>query len=332
MRQTLLLSPLALFASACMTPATPSMSADHWWEPPDVRHVELPARSEVLRRWVLPPADPWARYAKYTLLTALSEAPQVAELPDVESLAAVQRARAAGARVAASGLPPDTLWVVDMRGAPSVAFGSELSSSPHAGAVSLVPTFNNWPARNEFVPAEETLAALATMSPGPPDDSGAGAHPVFLLDAWRMAHRLDAPSDDTYDNRYLLGASDLPDVQELRARGIRRVVYLVENLGETQIEEDDLHAAFLEWERAGIGVAMMDLDLLARPLADSSWEEVFVDRYLPIEPRITILGEPSFYVRAHGGFGGIHARPSVVSVIHGWGGAHGWGGGHGGGG
>lgn len=328
MRHALLLSPIAILASACAARMTPSMAADNWTSPGDVHDVELPARSEALRRWVLPPNDPWARYAKYTLLTSLSEGPRLAQLPDVEGLLAVRRARDAAARVAESGLPRDILWVVDMRGAASVAFGTEISSSPRAGAVSLVPTFNNWPAEGEFVPAEETLAALATMSPRLAEDAGdVAAQPIFLLDAWRMAHRLESPSDDTYDNRYLLSATDLPDVATLRARGISRVVYVVENLGETDMEEDDLHETFLAWERAGVDIAMMDLDWLARPTLATSWEDLFASRLLAVQPRVTILGEPSFYMRARGGFGGVNARPSVVTLVHGgWGGAHGGGG------
>jgi hypothetical protein len=327
MRRALLLPPLAMLASACaMQPSTPSMSATSWSAPPYLTFVQLPARSTALRRWLLPPTDPWAAYAKYTLLTALSETPQTAELPDVEGLAAVQRARAAGAAVAASGLPPDTLWVVDMRGAASVAFGAELSHSTRAGGVSLVPVFNNWPARGEFVPAEETLAALATMSPGLPGDGDEAGYPVFLLDAWRMAHRFEVPDDETYDNRYFLSASDLPDVDTLRARGIRRVVYVVESVGETNVEEDDLHPVFLEWERAGIGVAMVDLDSLERPIDYARWDDVFVDRYLAIEPRLPIFGESSFYVRARGGFGGVNARPSAITLGHGGYGSHGGGG------
>ncbi|MGO9836608.1 MAG: hypothetical protein ACLP1X_20620 [Polyangiaceae bacterium] len=325
MRQALLLSPLAMIASACaLQPSTPSMSTTLWSERPYVTFVQLPARSTALRRWLLPPTDPWAGYAKYTLLTALGEAPEIAELPDVEGLGAVQRARSASATVAASGLPPDTLWVVDMRGAASVAFGTELSRS--TGGVSLVPTFNNWPARNELVPAEETLSALASMSPDGPGEGGEATHPVFLLDAWRMAHRFDEPGDETYDNRYFLSTSDLPDVDTLRARGIRRVVYVVESLGETNVEEDDLHPVFLEWERAGIRVAMMDLDSLEHPITSERWDDVFVDRYLAIEPRVPIFGEPSFYVRARGGFGGMNARPSAIGIGGGGYGSHGGGG------
>jgi hypothetical protein len=30
---------------------------------------------------------------------------------------------------------------------------------------------------------------------------------------------------------------------------------------------------------------------------------------LEVRPRLTIIEQPGFYVRAHGGFGGVHAGP-----------------------
>ncbi len=320
-RHLLLFSPLAVLASACaLRPSAPSMSAADWSEAAPVLDVQLPAREDALRRWLLPPANAWAGFAKYTLLTALAERSTVAALPDVEALDDVHRARTAGRRVAAAGLPTDTLWVVDLRGAASVAFGTALSSSAFAGAsapVTLVPTFNNWPAQNELVPAEETLAALVSMPPSPASDHFDGGSPVFLLDAWRMAFRSEEPDDDAYDNRYLLSPADLPDAATLRARGIRRVLYVVTSLDETSVEEDDLNPMFLEYRAAGIGLAMVDLDLLAGSSASTVWDDVFVDRALVVEPRVTIVDEPSFYVRARGGFGGILARPFSGGWGHG---------------
>jgi hypothetical protein len=72
---------------------------------------------------------------------------------------------------------------------------------------------------------------------------------------------------------------------------------------------------------------MVDLDLLQRPLVAARWDAVFVDRVLFVQPRVTIIDEPAFYVRAHGGFGGIHARPSPIRAGGGWVGGFGHGGG-----
>ena len=221
----------------------------------------------------------------------------------------VQRAAVVARQIASDGLPADTLWIVDMRGAASVAFGAALSQAARE-PVRLVPTFNNWPATDELIPAEETLAALATMAPRSPEDAGVGARPVFLLDSWRLAYRFDDPGDDTYDNRYILTPSDLPDVETLRAQGIRRVVYLVQSLDDSTIEEDDVHLSFLEWERAGIPIAMVDLDRLEQPIVAERWDQLWIDDGLYVEPRVTLIDDPRFYIRARGGFGGsTRARP-----------------------
>jgi hypothetical protein len=314
MRHPLALPPLALLAAACAArPSTPALSVADAPQP-ILASIDLPARADVLGRWQLPPSDPWAAYAKYTLLSALDENRQRVELPIVDALAEVQRAATAGVRLAQDGLPPDTLWIVDMRGAASVAFG--VAVSRHASeSVSLIPTFNNWPAENELVPAEETLAALATMAPRLPlletdGETEASTHPLFLLDAWRLAYRDEEPGDDTYDNRYILTPSDLPDVGVLRAHGIRRVVYVVESLDEASMEEDDVHAAFVDYQNAGLLVAIMDLDALEQPIAPERWDEEFAGCVLEVRPRITIVEQPGFYIRARGGFGGVRAGPS----------------------
>jgi hypothetical protein len=333
MRRTLLLStPLALLASGCaFRPWTPAVSVAYDASSPEVRDIQLPAQADALRRWQIPPGDPWAPYAKYTLLTALDSAPTQVELPDVQSLDEVRSAENAARQVAGAGLPSDTLWVVDLRGAASVAFGVTLSRTA-LEPVRLVPTFNNWPATDELVPAEETLAALTSMIPQAPEDVGPGARPVFLLDAWRLAYRFDDPGEDTYDNRYILTPSDLPDADTLRARGFRRVVYLVTSLDDTSVEEDDVHAAFLAWQRAGIHIAMVDLAKFEQPMVAYRWDDLWVDDPLWIEPRVTLVEEPSFYLRARGGFGGLHARPSPVHMGGGWSGHGGYAAGHGGGG
>lgn len=312
--------PLSLFATACAARQTPAGSLDA--NAPDdsapLRSYELPARAEVLRRWTLPADDPWSPYCKYTLITALGVDGAGVTAPAFDTLPSVPYAAEAGRRLGLVGLPPRTAWVVDLRGAASVAFGSALRASAGGRSVALVPTFNNWPAANEMVPAEETLAALAVMAPADDPARGPGL-PVFLLDAWRLAHRYDETDDDTYDNRYALTSSDLPDAATLRARGIDRIVYVVYSLSQTTVEEDDLHPIFLQWEAAGIRIAMVDLADLVGMDQDDPWDTLLIRRDLWVEPRETILGGESFYLRARGGFGGVHARPSVVAIGHGGG-------------
>ncbi len=312
MRRAMLLPPFAIYAAGCALPSQTPASALSYAPSPSLVTVDLPSRDVALSRWQLPPGDPWAPYAKYTLLSALGQNGETATLPDVSNFADVQRASLAGLRLAEAGLPPDTLWIVDMRGASSVAFGTAVSRYGR-GSVSLVPTFNDWPGENEVIPAEETLAAMVTMSPHLPE-ADLATHPVFLLDAWRLAYRDEEPADDAYDNRYALTPSDLPDVPTLRDRGIRRVVYVVESHATTTLEEDDLHEAFVAYETAGLPVSMVDLDfldLLDGPIAPPAWDDALGRWLLDIRPRVTILEQPGFYVRSRGGFGGVHAGPSV---------------------
>jgi hypothetical protein len=335
-RRVFLVPPVLLATGCASRPTTPAASAGDWAPAPDVSEIALSARDTTLRRWQLPPSDPWGPYAKYTLLSALDPAPQQVELPDVTTLADVQRAGIAGRQIAANGIPPNTMFIVDVRGAASVAFGVALSTASRQ-SVSLVPTFNNWPGQDELVPAEETLAALATMSPRQPQDDEGITTPVFMLDAWRLAYRYEDPGEDTYDNRYILTTGDLPDTDTLRARGIERVVYVVSSLDETQFEEDDVHRTFFEWQYGGIPIAMVDLDRLEQPIPLDRWPAVFNEYALTVVPRRTILDDPRFYVLARGGFGGIHARPSPIYAGGSWTsaggytghGGWGWGGGGG---
>jgi hypothetical protein len=338
MRRILFIPPLAALATGCaddLSLPSPRMPDAYAADPVG---TSVPGRDEVLRRWQLRPDDPWTPYAKYTLITALDESPERIFMPDVESLNEVAWASTAARQLALEGLPADVLWMIDLRGAASVAFGVALSTAA-TEPVSLVPTFNNWPESNELVPADETLAALATMTPAVATDADAPARPVFLLDAWRLAYRDEEPPDDVYDNRYMLNPSDLPDASVLRARGIRHVVYVVARRGPTIFEEEDLNTTFVDYQRAGIPVVLMDLDELARLGADVDWPTVFVDDRLDVSPRATILLQPQFYTRAPGAFGGIGAFPSFgfggrAGAPHGGvgfhGGFHGGSGGHGG--
>jgi hypothetical protein len=265
-----------------------------------------------MRRWQLPPDDPWAPYAKYTLAAAL-DSQQRTELPEVTWHSDVQRASRVGRELGAGGTPSDTLFVVDLRGAASVAFGVALSRAS-SGAVSVVPTFNNWPNEKGLVPAEETLAAMVSMSPRPRDSRAPLTTPVFLLGSWRLAYRSDDPGDGTHDNRYILTPNDLPDATALRARGIQRVLYVVGDLADTASEEDDLHARFRGWDRAGIPIAIVDLPWLDRPIGAAEWPAIFERAQLSMQPRATVVDDLDFYGRARGGFGGEAARASSIRI------------------
>ncbi len=313
LRRVLGTVPVALLSAACASrPWTPSVSVAYWAQDvPPPNTVALPTYPEAAQRWQLPPQNPWARWQKLTLLSVLDAAPQrTAELPDVSQLDVVHDAQNAGVRVAAAGLPADTLWMVDLRGAASVAFGASLSRASRE-PVATVLTFNNWPAESEIIPAEETLSALVQMQPRLPQPDDLATRPVILLDAWRLAFREDEPDEDVTDNRYMLTPGDLPDPGALRAQGISRVVYVVEDLDDTETEEDDLHETFMAYQAAGISIFMVDLDFVAKKLQGPVvWNEVLVRRHYSVAPRITICSDVRFYARARGGFGGVHGVPS----------------------
>jgi len=317
---------------AAPPPLPPSAAPRGWDEMAQPVQTVTPGIDEVASKWRLPESSPWAAYQKDTLFAALGSTERVIELPHVQELDAVMDAERAAEIVGRVGLPDNTMWVVDLRGAASVAFGATLSQRS-ARAVAPVLTFNNWPAQNELVPAEETLAALVTMRPTlPPEDrstpwSTDGGTPVFLLDAWRLAYKDQWPDDEVTDNRYMLTPSDLPSPEVLQARGIHQVLYVVENLAVTKVEEDDLHETFAAYQEAGITIAIVDLAWLFALDAPARWDQALYIRRLPIEPRKTVTHDEWFFRRAHSGFGGIHV---YAGGNHGFGMGIGIGGGHGG--
>jgi hypothetical protein len=306
-------------AGTWLAPLEPA-PAEVWAPVPSTRWVTAPSSGELSARWLLPPGSAWAPYQKATLITALDDESRAADLPDVERLDVVADAWTAASAVANAGLPAGTMWVVDLRGAGSVAFAAALSQVGRQ-AVAPVLTFNNWPAENEFVPAEETLAALVAMRPLSPVAAGSQPIPVFLLDAWRLAYRYDAPDAEVTDNRYMLTPSDFPSADVLRMRGIERIVYVVEHLEPGRTEEDDLHETFLAYQRVGIEISIVDLEMLAATEPAARWvERIYASPLYVDETRETIVTDPHFYLRARGGFGG----PRVI-----YGGWRGLGGSHG---
>jgi len=311
MNRLIAVAPIALLTTACAV-RTPATALDVGAaDVPATSALLLPTDVEAVTAWQLPADSPWSRYEKLTLLTYLADAPVTATMPDVGRLDVVQSARVAAARLAAAGLPPDVMWVVDLRGAASVAFGATLSqASPRP--VAPVMTFNNWPAEDEVVPAEQTLAALVTMRPRLLVAGDVRAAPVFLLDAWRLALRETEPDPAAIDNRYALLPSDFPDPAALLARGIRRVVYVVEDRGRTSTEEDDFHEVALAYQDAGIPLSLVDLSQLAgldAPPAER-WADDLDAWSLRVVARATIFDDPWFYERARGGFGGLRAAPA----------------------
>jgi hypothetical protein len=272
--------------------------------PPQRGVIVAPSRDELIARWQLPSSSPWLPYEKLTLPSVLAETPEALPMPNVDDLDEVRLARVAGARVAADGLPDDAAWFVDLPGAASVAFAWSLARYSPA-TIAAIPTFNNWPADNELVPAEDTLAAMIAMRPRLPTEADIGARPVFLLDAWRLAYKDETIDASTIDNRYMLTPADFPSAAVLREQGISQVIYVV---GSDDIldEEDDLNELFAQYEEAGIAICLVDLHTLA------SAPERWAARYLEVRRRATVVHDPRFYRRSHGGFGGAHLVPTLT--------------------
>lgn len=330
------LFPFALVGAGCsLRPWTPSVSVAFWSEDvPEAREYTLPTSYELAQRWQVAPQSTWSRYHKATLISSVDPMGGHASLPNVQTLDVMGTADAAAANLARAGMPAATMWLLDLRGAASCAFTARLSRDA-ADPIAPVVTFNNWPASNGVVPADETLAGLVSFPPRlpPPDQTFLDrAHPVFLLDSWRLAYRFDTPDEDTYDNRYMLQSSDLPDAQTLRDKGITKVVYVVEDLDDAEVEEDDLYESFRAWSAAGISIFFVDLDFLktqdlTKPV---DWAMRFAPRsYYPKE-RWTLVDDPIFYGRARGGFGLAYGRPFITPGYRGWGSSYGGGGGGGG--
>ena len=179
---------------------------------------------------------------------------------------------------------------------------------------------------------------VAQLPQAPPPEAQ-GSRPIFLLDAWRLAFRSEDIEEDVVDNRYYLNQADLPDAQRLHEQGIRRVIYVVEQRGDVETEEDDLNTIFYAYQQAGIVVHFVDLELLAGRSPAVPWVEVLRQSEFVIAPRQTIIYDSAFYLRARGGFGGLLARPHHIfghyglhrSVRYfGHGGSHGGHSGHGG--
>jgi hypothetical protein len=323
---------VALLAAGCqLRPWTPSVSVAFWAEDVPAGHdVALPQSMELARTWQLPTDLAWSRWSKGTLMSSVDTMGGVATLPDVRTLDVVAQAESAAANVAHGGLPEHTLWVLDLRGAASCAFAARLSNAAREPVASIA-TFNNWPADDALVPADETLAGLITFPPKQPPPGTTSAAPVLLLDSWRLAFRFDAPNDETYDNRYMLMPSDLPDAATLRAQGITKVVYVVENLDDAEVEEDDLNATFRAWQSAGMTMHMVDLDFLENvaPPVDGSWRVDWEERLAPqryvVRERYTLIDDPRFYLRARAGFGLAFGRPIYTGYHFSGGGGYGYG-------
>lgn len=147
--------------------------------------------------------------------------------------------------------PSQTMIVSDLPGPGSVAVGAALSD-----VAEVVPLFDNWPHPLGVVRSHETLGAMLYYAHEIEEKRSKlsdKAPALMLLDSDRLNPFTN--EDNQFDNRYL---AKLPTSDQLKQRGVTQVIYLVKDKLQTQ-ELDDLNDEFLEWQKNGIGVRMLQL-------------------------------------------------------------------------
>ena len=112
----------------------------------------------------------------------------------------------------------DVLLLLDLPGATSVTVAVRLA--PHA--VRPVLLLLRWPEPGALLPADDVLAAL--LDRVPPLPSAAWAQYAFVLERERATAATPADLAVRFDNRYELGAMDLPSAERLREGGVLAVV------------------------------------------------------------------------------------------------------------
>ncbi|TVP47896.1 MAG: hypothetical protein EA350_04190 [Gemmatimonadales bacterium] len=128
-------------------------------------------------------------------------------------------------------LEPGTLCVVDLPGRATVEAAAWLVTG---GAAQPICTFDHWPHPKGLLPAERIVAELLRWAPTVAVARGrisSDAPPLWICDAMRLGTRTGTAGD--FDNRYYLDDSILPTPRVLQGAGIRRVVYLGLDGGES---------------------------------------------------------------------------------------------------
>ncbi len=204
---------------------------------------------------VYQPRDPqWQPFFVPTLIQSLSQQSLRGQMKPVFSpqmRETYERAEALRDLISQAPNPNQTLIISDLPGPQSIAFGAAM-----AGVAQLVPVFDNWPHPLGVVRSHETLGAMAYYASEVDEKRSKlkeNAPAVLLLDSNRLAPYVD--QDNQFDNRYL---AKLPPADQLKQRGVQRVIYLVKD--DSQKEElDDINEDLVEWQKQGINVRMLRL-------------------------------------------------------------------------
>jgi hypothetical protein len=115
-----------------------------------------------------------------------------------------------------------TALVMDLEPLLGVRLAADLSHRARANVVLVLP---RWPHPRAILPTESLIAALL----GGAENLKAGrvaSDVVFILDGERTTSVRRTTLDARVDNRYDLAVGDLPNLEQLRAAGIQRVVKL----------------------------------------------------------------------------------------------------------
>jgi len=194
----------------------------------------------------------------------------------------------------------DVALVLDVPGPEAVALAAALTR-----CFDPVFVFDNWPHPSGVVPAHLTLGAalyfLPTFEQARRGRADATA-PMFVLDRQRLAPYSDEAS--LFDNRYFAG---LPAPEDLRAAGIRHVLYVTPDQQVT-MEADDLNDDLVAVDQSGIDVKMVALsDFSETPLP--GW----LDEASPLCPAAPLAGAVRYY------FGGSPTTHGCFTWWYGWG-------------
>jgi hypothetical protein len=226
-------------------------------------------REDVFVAWA-PPSAAWSLWVKPV---------PFAQMPDdIESTAPARSDTVSQCDVSwASSLNRNALIVVDLPGEESVHVGMALARHGYRP----VPLFNACTGPRELVDQRRIQAALhdsaAQLQALP---LLADAPPAFLLDELR-AMTVRPAQAGAFDNRWRVYAEDFPTVDTLKARGVIKAI-LVQH--RRQPLARDLHMVLWLWERAGIAMALKEIDDTAAPrpmtLPRPWWLQRFFERLL----------------------------------------------------
>jgi hypothetical protein len=203
---------------------------------------------QIFEAWA-PPANPWSAWAKPAPFAHLP--PELAIRPVLTPREATLFPRAV----------ERTALIVDARGATSVEYGLALAGIGYQP----VPLFNACPmppvsgfeiARSAIDARSIVNALIVGADSLRQTRVAANAPPAFLIDALRLSPEA-AIDDDTFDNRSVIFASDLPSARFLRGQGITSAL-LVHDA--TMLIGNDLLHALLPWKSAGVPVRAIGFD------------------------------------------------------------------------